>query len=387
MPVLRHALLLSPAVQGIKRLYFALITTRDTGNPEWIFRRGAGMESSQRKWLFLSVGFSLLVLVVILLLTINENTLAYLSEINPWFLLLAFMTHLLTMCFWAWRVQKMTGSLGYRVGFFYSLNLVFANLLAAAVTPAQAGGEPVRIHELYKAKVPLGDATAIVIMERVLDGIALASLAAFSMVFLTEQWKSLGTVSEVMVVVTWVFVVGCLVLFYIAIRRPDLVKRVVSRCALFLTRKWENRRVEKLLARADNEIDNFQEATIRFVRTARSGLGWGMLFTLLYWVSEITTASLILVGLGQPPLFLESFVIQLILAILMMMPLTPGSSGIAEIGATSMYALFIPAPIVGIFVVIWRVVLYYFNIALGIISSIIIVRREAAQGGNPSRSL
>jgi uncharacterized membrane protein YbhN (UPF0104 family) len=42
-----------------------------------------------------------------------------------------------------------------------------------------------------------------------------------------------------------------------------------------------------------------------------------------------------------------------------------------------MYALFIPASVVGIFVVLWRIVLYYFNIALGILSSIIIVRREA----------
>jgi glycosyltransferase 2 family protein len=335
------------------------------------------MDSSQRKWLFISVGFSLLVLVVILFFTINENTLTYLKEINPLFLLLAFMTHVLTMCFWAWRVQKMTGSLGYRIGFFYSLNLVFANLLAAAVTPAQAGGEPVRIHELYKADVPLGDATAIVIMERVLDGVALAALAAFSMIVLTDQWKSLGTVSEVMVYVTWIFVAGCIFLFYLAVRRPDMVKRVVSRCTLFLTKTWENKRVEDLLTRADKEIDNFQSATIRFVHTAKGGLLWGMLFTLLYWVSEIITASLILVGLGQPPLILESFVIQLILAILMMMPLTPGSSGIAEVGATSMYALFIPASIVGIFVVIWRVVLYYFNIALGILSSIIIVRREA----------
>jgi uncharacterized protein (TIRG00374 family) len=115
---------------------------------------------------------------------------------------------------------------------------------------------------------------------------------------------------------------------------------------------------------------------LKFLRTAKSGLAWGMLFSMLYWISEIVTASLILMGLGQPPLLLESFVIQLILAILMMLPLTPGSSGIAEIGATSMYALFIPASIVGIFVVLWRVVLYYFNIALGILSSIIIVRRE-----------
>jgi hypothetical protein len=344
------------------------------------------MDSTQRKWLFISIGFSLVVLVIILFLTINENTLTYLREINLWFLLLAFMTHVLTMCFWAWRVQKMTGSLGYRIGFFYSLNLVFANLLAAAITPAQAGGEPVRIHELYKADVPLGDATAIVIMERVLDGIALAALAAFSMIVLTDQWKSLGAVSEVMVYVTWIFVAGCLFLFYLAVRRPDTVKRVVNRCTLLLTKTWENKRVEALIARADKEIDNFQGATIRFVHTAKGGLLWGMLFTLLYWVSEIITASFILVGLGQKPLILESFVIQLILAILMMMPLTPGSSGIAEVGATSMYALFIPASIVGIFVVIWRVVLYYFNIALGIMSSLIIVRREAKRCNPPPDS-
>ena len=335
------------------------------------------MDKSQVKWIYISVGFSLVVLIIILALTINENTLTYLQEINPIFLLLAFLTHVLTMCFWAMRVKMMSGSLGYRIGFFYSLNLVFANLLASAITPAQAGGEPVRIHELYKADVPLGDATAIVIMERVLDGIALAGLAAFSMIVLTDQWKSLGAVSEAMVFITWIFVVGCLFLFYLAIRRPDVVKQVVKRCTLWLTRKWESGRVEALVTRADKEIDNFQGATIRFVRTAKGGLAWGMLFTLLYWVSEIITASLILVGLGQPPLILESFVIQLILAILMMMPLTPGSSGIAEVGATSMYALFIPASIVGIFVVIWRIVLYYFNIALGILSSIIIVRREA----------
>jgi glycosyltransferase 2 family protein len=335
------------------------------------------MEKSQVKWLYISVGFSLAVLIVILALTINENTVTCLQQVNPLFLLLAFLTHLLTMCFWAMRVKQMSGSLGYRIGFWYSLNLVFANLLASAITPAQAGGEPVRIHELYKANVPLGDATAIVIMERVLDGVALAGLAAFSMIVLTDQWKSLGTVSEVMVFITWIFVAGCLFLFYLAIRRPDVVKRVVSRCTVWLTKTWENARVEELLKRADKEIDNFQRATLRFVHTAKGGLAWGMFFTLLYWVSEILTASLILVGLGQPPLILESFVIQLILAILMMIPLTPGSSGIAEVGATTMYALFIPASVVGIFVVLWRIVLYYFNIALGILSSIIIVRREA----------
>ena len=335
------------------------------------------MEKSQVKWLYISIGFSLLVLVIILLLTVNENTVQYLKEINPFFLLLAFLIHVLSMCFWALRIQKMTGSLGYQIGFFYSLNLVFANLLLAAITPSQAGGEPVRIHELYRADVPLGDATAIVIMERVLDGIVLAFLAAFAMIVLADLWKSLGVISQVMVLITWIFVIGCLLLFYLAIKRPDNVKNVVNHIAGFFTRGWEITRVEELIMRADKEIDNFNEAVIKFVKSAKGGLLWGFLFTLLYWISEILIASLILLGLGQQPLILESFVIQLVLAILMMLPLTPGASGIAEVGATSLYALFIPASIVGIFVVIWRMVLFYFNIALGILSSIIIVRREA----------
>ena len=337
------------------------------------------MERSQKKWLYMSIAFSLVVLVIILFFTINANTIEYLKKVNPWFLLLAFLTHILTMCFWAMRVKKMAGSLGYPIKFLYSLNLVFANLLAAAVTPAQAGGEPVRVHELYKAKVPLGDATAIVIMERVLDGVALAALAAFAMFALTEEWKSLGTISDIMVFITWIFVAGCLVLFYLAVRRPDVMKRMADKAARFFTRKWEPAKVTHLLERIEKEIANFHAAVIKFVRSAKSGLLWGFLFTLLYWVSEIVTASLILMGLGQPPLFFESFVIQLILAILMMLPLTPGSSGIAEVGATSMYALFLPSAIVGVFVVLWRVVLYYFNIALGVMSSLIIVKREASK--------
>ena len=162
-------------------------------------------------------------------------------------------------------------------------------------------------------------------MERVLDGIALAGLAAVAMFALSEEWQSLGAISAVMVYVTWFFVAGCLFLFYLAIRRPDVMKRIADRIARFFTRKWEPIKVQKTLERIDLEIANFHAAVLRFVRTAKSGLIWGMVFTVLYWVSEIVTASLILMGLGQPPLFFESFVIQLILAILMMLPLTPGS--------------------------------------------------------------
>lgn len=344
------------------------------------------MDRKQRKWLLLSIGFSVAVLIIVLAFTINDQTIASLQSINPVFLALAFLFHIFTMCFWAWRIQLMSRSLGYRIGFFYSLNAVFANLLAAAVTPAQAGGEPVRIHELYRADVPLGDATAIVIMERVLDGIMLVLLAGLSMVILNEEWRAIGGTSSAIVVVTLVFVAGCLILFLVFATRPNLLKRSMIRGARLFTRHWEEPRFAALEERICSEVDNFHSALGKFVRSAKGGIAWGLLFTMLYWVSECATASLILIGLGQPPLFFESFLINLILAILMMMPTTPGSSGVAEVAAASMYSLFLPSSILGVFIVLWRVVLYYFNIALGLVSGFLIVRRETKSAGKQGPS-
>jgi len=63
----------------------------------------------------------------------------------------------------------------------------------------------------------------------------------------------------------------------------------------------------------------------------------------------------------------------------MMIPLTPGGSGIAEIMFTSLYGIFVTSSVLGILVVLWRSILFYFNILLGLIASLLIVRRETQE--------
>ncbi len=145
------------------------------------------MDRNQKRWLWISLGFSAVVLVAVLYFTVDAATISYLRRLNPFWLILALCTHVIALCFWALRIKFMSRSLGYRVGFFYSLNLVFANMLLAAITPSQAGGEPVRIHELYKAGVKVGDATAIVLTERILDGIVLG--IGHFMFVLGSEWR------------------------------------------------------------------------------------------------------------------------------------------------------------------------------------------------------
>jgi len=256
---------------------------------------------------------------------------------------------------------------------------VLANMLVAAVTPSQAGGEPVRVHELYRANVPVGDATAVVVMERILDGVALGALGAFAMLFLGRYWSSISSgfsgLSLIMYA-TWIFVTLFVLIFVYSVKNPDHLKRALKWMSRWIDRRWRLKRLESLLDAIDREVDNFNAGLVKFVNHGRSGLVWGMFFTLLFWLSEFAIASLLLVGLGQPAFFVESFVVQLVLAVIMMIPLTPGSSGVAELGATSLYSLFVPSSIVGIFVLLWRLILYYLNILLGLLSSLIIVRRE-----------
>ncbi|UUX93470.1 lysylphosphatidylglycerol synthase transmembrane domain-containing protein [Methanoplanus endosymbiosus] len=336
------------------------------------------MDKSQVKWLAISVAFSIIVLVIVLYFTIDENTITYLKELQPQFLVAAILLHVLSMGFWAARIKLMSRSLGYKVPFMHCLNMVFANLLIAAVTPSQAGGEPVRIHELYRADVPLGDATAIVILERVLDGILLGLIGGIAvlMLWLGSEELGLGLGITLPLAFMWIMIMGFVILFAYSVKNPNFLKNLVKKISGFLTKRWHAEKAEKLMNNIDSEVDNFHGALKNYIGHSKIGLLWGGIFTILYWFNEFFIASLILMGLGQAPHIIESFVAQIIIAIIMMIPLTPGSSGIAELSATSLYSLFIPSSIVGIFVVLWRIILYYMNIFMGVFATVIIVKRE-----------
>ena len=337
------------------------------------------MDRTQKRWLYVSLGFSAVVLAVVLYFTVDASTIVYLRRLKPFWLVLALCTHLLALCFWALRIKFMSRSLGYKVGFFYSLNLVCANMLLAAVTPSQAGGEPVRVHELYKAGVKVGDSTAIVITERILDGIVLGIGGAFFMFVLGSEWQRIGSVFSYLMYISWIVITVIVVIFIYSVKNPGFLKRIIHYTSRWFTRKWESKKIERFAMSIDSEVDNFHNTLSDFLSHGKSGLIFGLLFTALFWFSEFVIVSILLIGLSQPPIFVESLIVQLVIAVVMMIPLTPGGSGIAEILFTSLYGLFVNSSILGILVVLWRSILFYFNILLGLISSLLIVQREARE--------
>jgi glycosyltransferase 2 family protein len=334
------------------------------------------MDRSQVKWIWISVAFSTVVLLIILASTFDKNTLLHILQLNVGFLLIAVLLRVASLVFWAFRIQTMSGSLGYTVKFSHAFNLVLANLLAGAITPGQTGGEPVRVHELYRADVKIGDATAIVLMERVLDAVVLVVMGVIAMLLLESVWRGLNIGLVIAMVIGWALMIGLVVLLVYSTRKPEKVKVYMMRFLRWLGGRWKGKTIQKIVAHADTEMDNFFQSLSMFTSTGRKGLVFGTFFTVLFWASEFFVASLLLLSLGQPPFVAESYLFQLIIAVVMMVPLTPGSSGIAEISATSLYALIVPSSLIGLFVLLWRLLLYYFNIIVGIAASLNIFRRE-----------
>ncbi|HJJ92563.1 MAG TPA: flippase-like domain-containing protein, partial [Methanocorpusculum sp.] len=249
------------------------------------------------------------------------------------------------------------------------------------VTPSQVGGEAVRVYELYKADVPTADATAVVLMERVFDGIVLGIGTVIGVYLLGKMFNHLNFPPVYMGVAYFAtfFFMGVFLLFAVLVKRPLWTKIIVAKISGIFIRRWDSQRIDRLLVMLDKNIDRFYVTISHFGGHSKIGMVLGLLTTILFWISEFIIASVLMVGLSLEPMFLISFIIQLLITMIMMLPLTPGCVGVAEISIAAFYSIIIPIPLVGVFVLLWRLIMYYFNVVVGLIASLQLVRREVLE--------
>lgn len=113
-----------------------------------------------------------------------------------------------------------------------------------------------------------------------------------------------------------------------------------------------------MMTRILREIDVFHDSLTIYLKEGRGALGKGFVYTIAFWTFQFSIASLILVGLGSQPWILPSFSAQTVLTLIVILPLTPGNSGVAEISTASIYSAFISTSILGVFIMAWRSVTY-----------------------------
>jgi len=325
-----------------------------------------------KKWLTIGLAISITSALLILIFTVDSETANSLRQIQPIYLFIAIGVHVLSWFVWGLRMKLLTESLGGKISLWRSTEIVISNLLAAAVTPSHAGGEPVRIHLLSRNGITIGDATAVVFGERLLDALLLGLAAPIALFMFKDVMRHNLPLS-----ITFAFagVLFCAVFGFTAyaMYRPDDVKSWASRIKAIIP-KFTSKSVDHIIERVNDEIDHFHDSLWTFIQEGRVALSLAMVCTVAFWLLEFMIPSLILLGLGANPIWMFSIMAQFVLMIIIMLPLTPGSSGLVELGIVSLYTMFVKLSILGIFVIAWRAMTYYLNIVVGGIISLKILR-------------
>jgi len=323
---------------------------------------------SYTKWITTSIFISIISIAVVLYVTLDKSTISVVKQIRPEYILAAFCIHILSFILWGLRIQVMTAALGYRISLVRAYEVVVSGTFVAALTPSSIGGEPLRILLLRQDKVPVGKASAVILGERILDASLLLTAAPFALYLFSDSLSDSRL--KLVILIGSFFSLVTLALMFYALMRPQYVKPVINSLTAWLIRRFgDNKKFGNKLHRlsdsVDREIDEFHESIYLFATEARSGLFYGIIYTIIYWIVDFSSLPTLLMGLNQPPSIVFSFAAQVLLLIVAVAPLTPGGSGVTEIAAATLFSVFMPASIIGIAVIGLRAFTFYTNVIVG----------------------
>lgn len=323
--------------------------------------------------IIISVILSIAFIIAILYFTIDPKEIypIFQEKIRYEFLLAAVLLNVLFWFIWGARLKVLSNAIdkNVKISLMESTKIVIANLFLSSITPSMAGGEPVRIYLLNKDGMSIGSSTAVVLGERLIDAIFMivtVPIAFFIYKDLIENdYLSLG-----LVIAMLIFIIGILIFIY-AIKFPDKTKGFLIYINNKLSKFSKNKQgSKKIVKKISHEVDNFHNSMVFFVKEGRRAFFFGAVLTVLLWSTGFMIPSMILMSLGLPPYFIESYMAQLLLLIVVMLPTTPGSSGIAEFGIGGLYRVLLSSSneyLIGIFVLLFRLITYHMNLIAGAI--------------------
>ncbi|MFO7677234.1 MAG: flippase-like domain-containing protein [Thermoplasmatota archaeon] len=321
--------------------------------------------------IILSIALSVVIIFLIFLFSFDASSLEYFSTVSVRyeFFVLAGLLNIITWIIWGIRLKVLSNAISDKVSIstWKSIRIVITNLFLASITPSMAGGEPVRVYLLNKEGLSYGSATASVISERLIDAVVILFLVPVAFYIMKEAIDVFFI--QVALLIGVIFFIGVVLLFFYAIKRPEKTKSFL----LFLNRKIcrffkkDMKKQSRIIDRINTEVDNFHEGMMIFLEKNKKPFLIAGMLTIMYWSVGFLIPSMLLLGLGMKPIFIESFAAQVLLVTIIMMPTTPGSSGTTELGVGGLYTLLIGSSIIGVFVLLFRLITYHMNLIAGAI--------------------
>jgi len=222
------------------------------------------------------------------------------------------------------------------------------------------------IYLLNKYGLSIGSATASVLGERVLDAIFILICVPFSFLIF-NHYINFGPIKIGLMIGIIVFIIG-IILFFITFKYPDKTKKFLIYISKKINKVFKKKSKDALIKKINMEVNNFHKSIIFFISEGKKVLFMASSLTILYWATIFMIPSMILLGLGLNSFIIPSYAAQVFLIVIIMMPTTPGSSGVSEGFIAILYGGLINSSyLIGVFVLIFRIITFHVNLFVGAI--------------------
>ena len=325
--------------------------------------------SSLRRGVFIFLVIAAAAALVVIAATASRDTLTGLRHLEWRWLAVTLGLWLVATVIDGARLSVISHIAGRPLSVFESAELILIGYFMAAVTPFQAGGLPLQLYLMNKRGIAPGEATAILLGRGLLYYamvLLLGPLVALRLGMSSVLLRVVAGYAGVIVTVGTLVVLAGLVF-----------PRVVERLAENLRSKPETR-VRRFLVRLLAEFGKFLAALRLILGPGNRGrLLVAAVLTVAYGAAYFSMGATLLAGLGLPVHGFKVIGIGLLLSAVLISIPTPGSSGIAEAGAAALYSYICPKPMLGIYVVLWRLASFYLGAMFG---GLVTIRRLARSG-------
>ncbi|MGC8721593.1 MAG: lysylphosphatidylglycerol synthase transmembrane domain-containing protein [Caldisericaceae bacterium] len=332
-------------------------------------------ENTDKKKLFRETFFAVIAgvlgIIIVSFFTHNFNIVSSIKAFKPSLLGLSFVLMLGNWLLEAYTLEIVANAVGYRLSFRECVDLFLVGGFFSRITPfGGGGGEPAQIIALaQRGDIKPGDSAAIVGIKVFISTFVRTAVLALLPVWLLIS-KSSWNLSENTNMLIDVGIAISLVLFSIfilALFKPEFVQSIANRIlkSSLLKRFFPEKRTSVWFDKLKKIVQDFKDSRNKLFSSKKTSIYWTFFLSFVSYAFVLLTPVVLMRGLGVTSPWPEIVITALIFYASSSYIPTPGGSGTAELEMLALFARLIPAPLIGVFILTWRLFTHYFLLLFG----------------------
>jgi uncharacterized protein (TIRG00374 family) len=310
-------------------------------------------------------------ILLISFLTHNWNFLSLIKSFKLSLLLVSFLMMLANWFLEAYVLKIITSMLNYKISFVQCLNTFLIGGFFSRITPfGGGGGEPVQMYVLSQENnVKAGDSAAIIAIKTFIGTfvrIAVFLLIPFWFAIAKPSWTVSRTVN--ILINSGLILTSALFLFLIiGLLNPHIVEVIAVKIMQVRVFKkiFSEKKIKQGVDWLKKVVEDFKTAKNKIFQANSKKIYLAFFWSFVSWGLILLTPVVLMRGLGIKSPWPQIVITAVIFYISSAYIPTPGGSGTSEIEILALFANLIPQPLIGVFVITWRLFTHYFLLIFG----------------------